>query len=149
MHSLSGILLSSQRLENSLSDPLYPGYISRAASSQLLPPFDVLGRLSEIILNLQPGQETARYPLLRIISQAITLWKPSSSSAGQVHLLWNIEQILHQFIEQENLAQDHVLFIESMDAWKTFLASKSIRPLLKAEKKKKSGIYNYDLSEFR
>jgi hypothetical protein len=57
----------------------------------------------------------------------------------QIQLLWNIEQILHQFIAQETLAQDHVLFIETLDAWNKLLTSPTIRPLLKSERKKNSG----------
>lgn len=133
------ILLDDSRIQNSLIDPLYPGYISRALTSQLLLAHDVLRSFSRVLPNLQPGQEIARYPLLRIVCQAISLWKPSSTSAEHVQLLWDIEQILHRFVNQEDFGQDQVLFIETVDAWSKLLTSQPIRPLLKAEKKNTTG----------
>lgn len=133
------ILLDESRIQNSLIDPLYPGYISRALTTQLLLVHDVLHSFSRVLPNLQPGQEIARYPILRIICQGISLWKPSSTSVEHVQLLWDIEQILHRFVNQEDFGQDHVLFIETVDAWNKLLTSQPIRPLLKAEKKKNTG----------
>jgi hypothetical protein len=126
---------------------LYPGYISRALNSQLLLPHDVLRIVSKIIPDLQPGQETARYPLLRIISQAVTLWKPHSPLSEHIQIFWNIEQILHQFSSRDDLGQDHVLFIEGLDVWKKLLTSQSLRPLLKAEKKNNPGIVSTTIAE--
>ena len=138
------ILLDDSRIQNLLIDPLYPGYISRALTSQLLLAHDVLRTFSRVLPNLQPNQEIARYPLLRIICQAITLWKPSPASAEHVHVLWDIEQIIHRFVNQEDFGQDHVLFIETVDAWSKLLTSQPIRPLFKAEKKRNTGTSPYN-----
>jgi hypothetical protein len=139
------LVLDETRLSDSLLDPLYPGYVSRALSCQLLSPLDVLVALSKAIRGLQPGQQIARYPLLRVMSQAILVWRPSiPPSENEITLLWNIEQILHQFVSDEVLGQDNVLFIEAMETWTRLLNSVSIRPLFKIEKDRNTGIGTID-----
>jgi hypothetical protein len=139
------LLLDETRLSDSLIDPLYPGYVSRALTCQLLSPLDVLVALSKAIKAIQPGQQIARYPLLRVICQAILVWRPSiPPSTNEITLLWNIEQILHQFVSDQVLGQDNVLFIETLETWTRLLNSVSIRPLFKAEKDRNTGTCTID-----
>jgi hypothetical protein len=135
-----GLLLDESRLRGSLNDPLYPGYIARALAAELLVPVDVLTSLSQFTANIQSAQDIALYPLLRTISQAISQWEPSPNLAESAPLLWNIEQILHRFISQDEFGQDHMLFIEALDAWNKLFTSQRLRPLFKAEKGDNSGI---------
>lgn len=75
--------------------------------------------------------------------QAISLWKPLSTDFVQsIPLLWNIERILHRFINHGEFGQDHVLFIETLDAWNKLLTCQPLRPLFKVEKGNHSGISN-------
>ena len=137
---LIDLLLDETRLQASLSDPLYLGYLSHAVSHQLLPPFDVLTSLSKNMVDPQREHEITRYPLLRIVSQAIPMWRLSTPfTPTEITLFWNIEQILHNFVSDDVLAQDHVLFIEALNAWIRLLTSTSLYPLFRAEKDKNSG----------
>jgi hypothetical protein len=149
-HNMLGIysvdvLLEERRLRKLLNDPLYPAYLARALSTEFVTAVDVLRALAKVVPELQPEQDFQRYPIVRIITQAITLWKPSSAiNPKDVQLVWDIEQILHR---QETLGQDPVLFMEIMDAWNKLLTSQSIRPILKSEKKKDTGMFFTDENE--
>jgi len=99
---------------------------------------DTLSRISKIP-NLPPEDEIVRYQLLRILNQAVALWKPSSPVAsGEVDLLWTIEQLLHHFISQNGHAQDQALYVQTLEVWNKLLASQSIRPIFKTEKTRNS-----------
>jgi hypothetical protein len=112
----------------------------RALNSQLLGPIAVLTSLCKVIPELPAAQGIARYPLLRIINQAVTLWKPSSpASAETIALLWSVEQILYSFITRNDVGQDHILFVEILDTWNKILSSRILRPILRAENEKSSG----------
>ena len=131
------VLLEETKLHKLLNDPLYPAYLARALSTEFVTAVDVLRALAKVVPGLQTGQQFQRYPILRILSQAIALWRPSPVILPKdVQLVWEIEQILHR---QETLGQDQVLFIEIMDAWNKLLTSQFIRPILKSEKKKDTG----------
>ena len=131
------MLLEETRLRKLLCDPLYPAYLARALSTEFVTAVDVLRAFANVVPELQPNQQFQRYPILRILTQAITLWKPISAiHPKDVQLVWEIEQILHR---QETLGQEPVLFMEIMDAWNKLLTSQSIRPILKSEKKKDTG----------
>ena len=114
--------------------------MARALNAQLLPPTDVLSTLSKVLPDLQPEQGIVRYPLLRIVNQAITFWRPSPTLSNDISLLWTIEKLLHSFISREDLRRDHVLFIETLDVWTNLLTSKFFRPVLKAERGENSSI---------
>jgi hypothetical protein len=141
---LADLLLDEVRLNESLIDPLYPGYLSRALTCQFLSPLEILTSISKAIIDLQPDQEFARYPLLRIVSQAIPVWRPSTPTPqNEITLLWNIEQVLYTFASDDILAQDQFLFIETLDAWIRLLTSPSLRPIFRAEKDKHTGTVGY------
>jgi hypothetical protein len=138
------LLVNEVRLKECLSDPLYPGYLSRALTCQFLSPLDILTSLSKAIIDLQPDQEFARYPLLRIVSQAIPVWRPSTpTSQDEITLLWNIEQLLYTFASDDILSQDQFLFIETIDAWIRLLSFPLLRPIFKSEKDKQTGTMGY------
>ena len=135
------VLLEETKLRKLLNDPLYPAYLARALSAEFVTAVDVLRAFAKVVPELQAGQQFQRYPILRILSQAIALWRPSPAILPKdVQLVWEIEQILHR---QETLGQDQVLFMEIMDAWNELLTSQSIRPILKSEKKKDTGNGSY------
>ena len=148
------LLLDESRIKASLTDPLFPSYVSRALTSQFIPPLEVLGRLVKVIVFLEPSQGIVRYPLLRIISQAIGVWKPSTPpNAAEIGLLWEVEQLLRMLVGEDVLEQeeqpDYVLRIEALEAWTRLLKSQSIRPLFKAEQDKKTGMLFGDLANWR
>ena len=133
-------LLSNARLQDTLRDPLYPSYISRALTSGLLPSSEVLKSLCATIQQNQTPQETTRYTLMRLINQAFTIWKPNSISAEDRTLLWTVETVLHKSVTDETLLLDQLLFIEIFEIWNYLLTSQGLRPLFMAEKEKNPGI---------
>ena len=122
-----------------MQDPLFPSYIARALNSQLLSPRDVLASLPKALPNIA-DHWFPRYPVIRIITQAITVWKPSSPvSVNDVALVWNVERALHQFMSVEDYLMEEVLLFETLEAWKQFLTSPSVTLTLKQEKEKNPG----------
>ena len=133
-------LLDTTRLQENITDPLYPSYISRAVGSGLLSPGEVLKCIASTIGQVQgPQQGNARYALIRLINQSFTLWKPNPKNAEDKSLLWAVESILHTFVTDEGLLQDHILFIETFDIWNHLLTLQSLRPLFITEKEKNQG----------
>jgi len=135
------ILLDETRLNTSLTDPLYPSYIAKALSTRLLPPANVLSSLSKILPELQSAQQVAQYALLRVLAQAIPSWRPSPTSVDDIALLWSLVRLVHRFTSEEAFAQDHIIFIETIEAWKYMLKAQSLRRLFKFEKEKNTGIH--------
>lgn len=134
------LLFNTTRLQEHLSDPLYPSYISRAVVTGLLPPAEVLKHITTAIRDVQGGQqENSRYALIRLINQAFTIWKPQPTNAEDKSLLWTVEGVLRHFVTDEVLLQDQVLFIETFDIWNHLLTTQSLRPLFITEKEKNQG----------
>jgi len=122
-----------------LADPLYPSYISRALATGLLSPGELLQGITLTIREAQGLRENTRYPLIRLINQAFTLWKPNEKNVEDRNLLWTVEGVLHTFVTDEGLLQDQVLFIETFDIWNHLLTAQSLRPLFATEREKSQG----------
>lgn len=91
------------------------------------------------IREAQGVRENTRYPLIRLINQAFTLWKPNEKNVEDRNLLWTVEGVLHTFVTDEGLLQDQVLFIETFDIWNHLLTAQSLRPLFATEREKSQG----------
>lgn len=134
-------MFNEEQLGKYLPDPLFPRYIAHALNSQLVTPVDVLAALSKIAPIIRNGG-FPKYPLIRIISQAISTWKPSFPLPGDTGaLLWNVERTLHEFVSIEDYILDEVLFLEILEAWKQFLTSPFVVLTLKQEKEKNPGTF--------
>jgi hypothetical protein len=106
----------------------------------LLSPAAVITALTKIIPELQHKQKINDYQLLKVVTQAIPEWRPAPTSPEEVTRLWNLVHLMTRFTNTEPFRQDRLLFIETIEAWKNLLKTKSIRSLFKKEKENNTGI---------
>src|SRR5262249_21662949 len=130
------------RLKTALSDPLFPGYLTRALATQLISSVGVLDSVSKAIL-APHTPAISKYPLLRLINHAVILFKPTYPvSTEQISVLWNVKDVLYRLIqhnEQEQNPTVDPVYVEALNAWNILMSSKTLRPLFREEKEKNSG----------
>lgn len=133
------IILEESLLRSSLNDPLYPQYIDHALKVHLLPPIDVLSSLAAVIPDLQNYSESVRYPIVRLLSQALELWRPfPQSNKRELDVFWTVVSAVHQLVVRENLRRDNLIPIESLDTLNKLLTLPSLRPIFKAQRDKEN-----------